>query len=160
MLFRSAERLTMSPARMLNDHIKDARERAGLTLADASVRLGIAKTSLFRLERGEAPITASKLPMFARAYGTTISDLIDNRVRVRSTEQDLLEIALVAQMIEEVIQGMSARPNPKVLGKTVAEIIRLSRDDQVQRLDGQFDPTRYRGIVAAYLGGGADVGAL
>jgi transcriptional regulator with XRE-family HTH domain len=147
----------MSPARMLNDHIKDARERAGLTLADAAVRLGIAKTSLFRLERGETPITAAKLPMFARAYGTTIADLIDNRVRARSTEEDLLEIALVVEMVEEVVQGMSARPNPRVLGKTVSEIVRLTRDDHVQRLDGLFDPARYRGIVAAYLSGGIDV---
>ncbi len=144
---------------MLHNHIKDARERAGLTLADAAVRLGIAKTSLFRLERGETPITASRLPLFARAYGTSIADLIDNRVRARSTEQDLLEIALVVEMVEEVVQGMSARPNPGVLGRTVAEIIRLTRDDQVQRLDGLFDPARYRGIVAAYLSGGVGVGA-
>jgi transcriptional regulator with XRE-family HTH domain len=143
---------------MLNNHIKDARERAGLTLADAAVRLGIAKTSLFRLERGEAPITASKLPMFARAYGTTISDLIDNRVRVRSTEQDLLEIALVAQMIEEVIQSLNARPNPKQVGRAVAETVRLTRDDFEQRLGGQFDPNRYRGVVETIFDSSVPVG--
>ena len=138
---------------MLCDHIKDARERAGLTLTEAAIRLGIGKTTLFRLEGGKTPIAASKLPVFARIYETTVADLIDNRVRGRSTEQDLLDVATVVQMVEEVVQGMSARPNPKVLGQTVAEVIRLARDDQMFRLEGQFDPDRYRGIVAAYLGG-------
>ena len=132
---------------MLHNHIKDARERAGLTLADAAVRLGIAKTTLFRLERGETPITASKLPLFARAYGTTVSALIDDRVRARSTEEDLLEIALVAEMIEEVIQSLNARPNPKLVGRAVAETVKLTRDDFDQRLSGKFDPYRYRGVV-------------
>ena len=148
----------MSPARMSNDQIKDARERAGLTLADAAVRLGIAKTTLFRLERGETPVAASRLPVFARAYGTSIADLIDNRVRVRSTEQDLLEIALVAQMIEEVIQGLNARPNPKLVGRAVAETVKLTRDDFEQRLGGQFDPNRYRGVVEAIFDSSVPVG--
>jgi transcriptional regulator with XRE-family HTH domain len=145
---------------MLHSQIKRARERAGLTLTDAADRMGIGKATLSRLETGLATITASRLPIFAKTYGTTVADLIDDRVRARSADQDLHEVARVVEMVEEVVQSMSARPDPVALGKTVAEVIRLSRDDQVERLDGQFDPTRYRGIVAAYLGGGADVGAL
>lgn len=134
---------------MLNDHIKNARERAGLSLADAAGRLGIAKTTLFRLERGETPIAASRLPVFARVYGISIGDLIDNRVQARSTEQDLLEIALVAQMVEEVIQALEVRPNPKLVGRAVAETVKLARDDLDQRLSGKFEPSRYRGLVEA-----------
>ena len=149
----------MAVAPMLNNHIRNARERAGITLTEAAARLGIGKATLSRLESGQAPIASSRLPEFARVYRTSVADLIDNRVSERTPEHELREIAQVAEMVEEVVQGMSARPNPKVLGQTVAEVIRLARDDQVQRLDGhgQFDPARYRGIVAAYLGGGGDV---
>ncbi|MCF8510757.1 MAG: helix-turn-helix domain-containing protein [Rhodobacteraceae bacterium] len=141
---------------MLHDNIKAARERAGLSLSAAAERIGLGKTTLYRLEAGEAPIAASRLPLIALAYRTTVADLIDNRVKERTAEQDLLEIALVVQMVEEVIQQLDIRPNPGVVGGAVSETVRLARDDFEQRLSGEFDPNRYRAFVQGIFGSWLD----
>lgn len=137
---------------MLHSHIKNAREHAGLTLTEAAERMGIGKATLSRLEAGLTPIASGRLPVFARVYQTTVADLIDNRVSGRSPEPDYEQIASVVEMVEGAVQSMGTRPSPKLVGRTVAEVIRLTRDDFGERLAGKFDPTRYLEVVRVMLG--------
>ena len=85
---------------MLHLNIKAARERAGLSLASAAERIGVSKTTLFRLEAGEAPIAAARLPVIARAYGTTVADLVDDTFTDRPPEPDYRQVHAVVKMVD------------------------------------------------------------
>lgn len=138
---------------MLHENIKAARERAGLSLASAAERIGVGKTTLFRLEAGEAPIAAARLPVIARAYGTSVADLVDNTITDRPPEPDYRQVHAVVQMVEEIVHDLPMRPLPGRIAAVVVEVIKLTRDDDTNRMDGSYDPTRYAGIVRVLLDG-------
>lgn len=136
---------------MLHKLIQTARERSGLSLTEAAERLGIAKSTLSRLENGQASIVASRLPLFAALYGTTVARILNNDLGNRPPEPDYAQVAVVVTLVQDVIRTLQASPNPERVGAVVVELIKLTRDDFDQRLEGEFDPSRYRGIVQALL---------
>jgi Zn-dependent peptidase ImmA (M78 family)/DNA-binding XRE family transcriptional regulator len=60
----------------LGSELKKAREKRGLTQQDASEILGVARTTLTAIEKGERRIKASELIQLAHAYGKTVGDFV------------------------------------------------------------------------------------
>ena len=58
------------------DTIRKARKELGLSLQTAADRLGLPKTTLWRLEDGESKISAKRLVDIAAEYGYSISSLV------------------------------------------------------------------------------------
>ncbi|MTE22341.1 helix-turn-helix domain-containing protein [Streptomyces sp. TRM43335] len=57
-------------------HLRDLRKRSGLTLETAARRLGLSPAHLSRLETGQRQPSLPLLLALARAYGTTVSNLL------------------------------------------------------------------------------------
>ncbi|MEV4432417.1 XRE family transcriptional regulator [Streptomyces sp. NPDC049585] len=57
-------------------HLRDLRRRSGLTLEGAAARVGLSPAHLSRLETGQRTPSLPVLLSLARAYGTTVSDLL------------------------------------------------------------------------------------
>ncbi len=56
--------------------LRDLRKRSGLTVEAAAERLGLSSAHLSRLETGQRQPSLPVLLTLARAYGTTVSDLL------------------------------------------------------------------------------------
>lgn len=69
---------TLDPT-VLGKQLQQARKQSGLTQADAAKLLGVARTTLTAVEKGQRPLEASELLILAEAYGRNISDFVRGR---------------------------------------------------------------------------------
>jgi transcriptional regulator with XRE-family HTH domain len=68
---------TESVARhLVGRHLRTRRERAGLSLREASRRIGAAQSQVSRVENGEAPVRVEDIELACRVYGVTDLDEI------------------------------------------------------------------------------------
>jgi Zn-dependent peptidase ImmA (M78 family)/DNA-binding XRE family transcriptional regulator len=66
----------------LGERLKQARERKGLTQADAAAVLEVARTTLTAIEQGTRRIKAGELITLAQAYGRQVSDFVRARPEI------------------------------------------------------------------------------
>ena len=89
---------------LLGERLQKARKRQGLTQADAAQVLGLSRTTMTAIEKGERKIKPSELLQLAEVYGRAVSDFVHSRpdieisqVQFRSnlntTEEDLQRIS-------------------------------------------------------------------
>jgi len=69
---------TIDPHQLGNE-LKQARQKRGLTQADAAGILGVARTTITAIEQGERRIKAGELIKIVRAYGRQVSDFVRTR---------------------------------------------------------------------------------
>ena len=65
--------------RDLGKRLQLARKRQGLTQADAARIIGVARTTVTAVEKGDRRIKASELMKLAEAYGREVSDFVTDR---------------------------------------------------------------------------------
>ncbi len=82
--------------RVLGRRLQEARKAAGLTQLDAANRLGVARTTIVAIEKGERRVTSHELLQFASLYRRAVSDLVSKRVvteslvpQFRASQKDL-----------------------------------------------------------------------
>lgn len=94
--------------RQLGERLQKARKRQGLTQAAAAQMIGVARTTITAIEKGERRIKASELLKLAEAYGREVSDFVHDRpqidlaqVQFRSSASITLEDeALITQAVD------------------------------------------------------------
>ena len=65
--------------RILGEKLKNARTDRGLTQNDAADHLGVARTTVVAIEKGDRRITAKELVMLAPLYGRPLSDWLSEK---------------------------------------------------------------------------------
>ncbi len=65
--------------RILGEKLKNARSDRGLTQIDAAEQLGVARTTLVAIEKGDRRITAKELAKLASVYGRSLSAWLDEK---------------------------------------------------------------------------------
>ncbi len=68
----------------LGAELKKAREQRGLKQQDAAEMIGVSRTTIVAIEKGERRIKYSELIKLARAYGRSVSDFVSQE-RPKST---------------------------------------------------------------------------
>ena len=66
--------------RVLGARFQDARRARNLTQEAVAERLGVARTTLVAIEKGERRVTAQELRQLADLYGRNVSDFVGHRV--------------------------------------------------------------------------------
>lgn len=70
--------------RQLGKELQEARKNRGMTQEAAAEALGVARTTITAIEKGDRRIKAGELIRLARAYGRQVSDFVGQRPRVES----------------------------------------------------------------------------
>src|SRR3546814_34687 len=60
----------------VGERLRDAREGSKFTQAEAAEKIGVARTTLVAIEKGERRARTEELQKLARLYGTTINTLL------------------------------------------------------------------------------------
>ena len=60
----------------LGERLRNARARAGLTQQDAAEKLGMARTTLITLEKGQRRVRSEELKDMAEVYGCSVNALL------------------------------------------------------------------------------------
>jgi Zn-dependent peptidase ImmA (M78 family)/transcriptional regulator with XRE-family HTH domain len=121
----------MEQSDVLLTRIKEARKAQGLTQQEVAEQLGLARTTLVAIEKGDRPISSSELVALARVLNRPVSEL----VRSNPIAQDF-------------VAHFRLRPDARSEDETLAESVRLLQDladDYVtlERLVGARLPQRY-----------------
>lgn len=133
----------------LYDRIKDARERAGLTVNDAADRLGVSRVQIWRLENKAETISAERLFVIAEIYGVDpIALFHGTKVTTHSTSALHTRIGEVVAMVEEEAQRLDVKPSPHLVGEAVVEILRQETRNQTPPGAAPLDASKYQGLVS------------
>ena len=74
-----SELLTTIDNRQLGDRLKDARKARGLTQDAVATKLGILRTTLVAIEKGDRRITPAELIEMSKMYGRPLSEFVSQR---------------------------------------------------------------------------------
>jgi transcriptional regulator with XRE-family HTH domain len=90
-------------------YIRDARKRAGVTQADVADALGVDKSAVSRLERGERGIAVGELARVARLIGVSVDELLFEELpeevllRAEDDQHATEATALTDELIEDFL---------------------------------------------------------
>jgi Zn-dependent peptidase ImmA (M78 family)/transcriptional regulator with XRE-family HTH domain len=105
----------------LGERLGDARKRAGLTQAQLAERLGLARTTIVAIEKGERRPSNAELVKFAEVVGTGVHDLIREGL-VRTEVSPRFRIGLTNREQPSVTQAVERL---RILGGRYVELERL-----------------------------------
>jgi Zn-dependent peptidase ImmA (M78 family)/DNA-binding XRE family transcriptional regulator len=156
--------------RQIGRELQDARKHRGMTQEAAAEVLGVARTTITAIEKGERRIKAGELIKLARAYGRQVSDFVRQRPRFESfqpqfrgpylpTTVDEQAIAPYIELleelcrdyleIEEIMEAPLARKYPPVYEvaglplEQAAESVALEERNRLGLGDGPIPTLRY-----------------
>lgn len=118
--------------RQVGRRLQEARRTRGLTQQDVADRMGMARTTITAIEKGERRVQPGELMRFATLYGRAIEEFLRQGEPVE---------AFTAQFRTAVVQGS---PTESELSKAVGELQRLCDDYlELERICGAPLPDRY-----------------
>jgi transcriptional regulator with XRE-family HTH domain len=133
----------------LYDRIRDARERAGLSVNEAAERLGVSRVQIWRMENKTKTISAERLFMIAELYQVDPYELFrGSQATTRSANAMYRQIGEVVAMVEAEVQRLKVKPPPEIVGEAVVEILRQEAREHEKRQPQPFDKEKYQGLVA------------
>src|SRR6266581_1493815 len=104
-----------NPSNVLGRRLQAARQEKGVTQADAAATLGMARTTLVAIEKGDRRVRPNELVALAQLYGRQVNELL------RSTPPNE---ALSAQFR----LALTAAPESSALESLIAELQSLAED--------------------------------
>lgn len=133
----------------LYDRIRDARERAGLTVNEAAEKLGVSRVQIWRMENKTETITAERLFIIAAIYQVDPYVLFKGtKATTQSTSALYVRIGEVVAMVEAEAQRLDVKPPPHLVGEAVVEILRQENRKQTTQGTAPFDASKYQGLVS------------
>jgi len=136
----------------LYERIKDARERAGLTVNQAAEKLGVSRVQVWRMENKAETITADRLFVLAEVYDIDPLILFKGvNATTQSTAVLYKKIGEVVAMVEAEVQRLDAKPPPDVVGEAVVEILRQETRGRQDQPTEPLDIEKYQGLIALLI---------
>ena len=133
----------------LYDRIREARERAGLTVNEAAEKLGVSRVQIWRMENKTETITAERLFIIAAIYQVDPYALFKGIDATTQSYTSLYSrIGEIVAMVEQEVQRQDAKPPPDVVGEAVVEILRQETRGRTSPPTEPLDPEKYQGLVA------------
>ncbi|MFV1602332.1 MULTISPECIES: helix-turn-helix domain-containing protein [unclassified Phaeobacter] len=131
----------------LFERIKEAREKAGLTVNAAADALGVKRTQIWRMENRSETLTAERLFELADLYSVDPRKLFEGDAASGSPDKLYDLIGAVVIMVEECVQTLDARPSPDLIRDAVVEVLRQEGNQPPDIRAKGFDASRYQGLV-------------
>ena len=129
--------------------LREARERAGISLEAAANYVGISTASFSRMETGISSVTASRMAKLAEHYGVSVAGLFEGQLIRMPTNVDVERMKAVVVLVHQIIGDLSVSPSPEKIADVISqvyidEIKRLLNDSKADLL---FDPEHHRAFI-------------
>lgn len=123
--------------RILGVLLQDARKACGLTQQQIAEKLGMARTTVVAIEKGERRVTAEELISFAHAYGRPVSDF----VRAPVTQDEFLPQFRAIRGVSEADATalFAAAAELERMGRSYLELERLTGAPTVRNFPPPFE---------------------
>ncbi len=133
----------------LYERIREARERAGLSVNEAAEKLGVSRVQIWRMENKTDTISAERLFIIAAIYQVDPYHLFHGTKATTQSQTVLYQhIGEVVSMVEEEAQKLDLKPPPHLVGEAVVEVLRQENRSGAKPSDESIDVSKYQGLVA------------
>ncbi|SLN63860.1 helix-turn-helix domain-containing protein [Pseudooctadecabacter jejudonensis] len=133
----------------LYERIRDARERAGLSVNEAADKLGVSRVQVWRMENKAETISAERLFVIAAIYQVDPYQLFHGTKATACSQTGIYRrIGEVVSMVEGEAQKLDVKPPPHLVGEAVIEVLRQENGTSTTPNNEPLDATKYRGFVA------------
>ena len=133
----------------LYERIRNARERAGLSVNEAAERVGVSRVQIWRMENKTETISAERLFILAAIYEVDPYTLFHGtKATTQSMPSFYRRIGEVVAMVEGEAQKLNAKPPPHLVGEAVVEVLRQEIKADLVTDAKPLDTTKYQGLVA------------
>lgn len=133
----------------IHQTLRQAREKAGLSIEIAAKCIGISGASFSRMETGVSKVTTDRLEMLASLYEVSASALIEGSTAMRPSTVDIDRMRKVVETVQRCVNQAKMRPSPEKMGMAVTEIYRLEIEHIITNPKADFDADRHIGIIEA-----------
>jgi Zn-dependent peptidase ImmA (M78 family)/DNA-binding XRE family transcriptional regulator len=124
----------------LGKRLKQARERKGMTQADAAAVLNVARTTLTAIEQGARRIKAGELIKLAQAYGQQVSDFVRARPEIVPFQVQFRSVRtssdIDAEQIRESVTLFEAYCQDYLELEEITQSTHRPRYPQIYEIDG------------------------
>jgi Zn-dependent peptidase ImmA (M78 family)/DNA-binding XRE family transcriptional regulator len=124
----------------LGERLKQARERKGMTQADAAAVLDVARTTLTAIEQGSRRIKAGELIKLAQAYSQQVSDFVRARPEIVPFQVQFRSVRISEDIddiqIHESIRLFEEHCQDYLGLEEITESVHRPRYPQVYEIDG------------------------
>lgn len=129
--------------------LREAREKAGLTLEEAAKCIGISGASFSRMENGLSKVTTVRLEMLAALYEVSASALMEGNLVAKPSTVDIDRMRTVVELVQGIVNRLKVKASPEKMGLAVSEVYRLEIETIVTNPKAEFDPARHTGLIEA-----------
>lgn len=129
--------------------LREAREKAGLTLEEAAKCIGISGASFSRMENGLSKVTTERLEMLAALYEVSASALMEGSIVTKPSTVDIDRMRTVVELVQGIVNRLKVKASPEKMGLAVSEVYRLEIEAIVTNPKAEFDPARHTGLIEA-----------
>jgi Zn-dependent peptidase ImmA (M78 family)/DNA-binding XRE family transcriptional regulator len=121
----------------IGGELRKAREKKGLTQQDAADILGVARTTITAIEKGERRIKASELVQLARAYGRSVGEFVRQQ-RPQSAPFDPQFLSAYRNLKDDESIEAAVVDTFETLCKDYIELENIARDPLVYRYPAEY----------------------
>jgi Zn-dependent peptidase ImmA (M78 family)/DNA-binding XRE family transcriptional regulator len=125
----------------LGERLKQARERKGMTQADAAAVLNVARTTLTAIEQGTRRIKAGELIKLAQTYGRQVSDFVRARPEIVPFQVQFRSVQLTDDLngdeIRQSITDFEEHCQDYLELEAIMDSVYRPRYPQVYEIDGE-----------------------
>jgi len=111
----------------LTPHLKEIREKKGLSQAVLGKLVGLDQTHISRLESGTKGVSNEKLRAIAEALGVTVSDLLGDALNIARREYEPKPPARAILADQNAPHGLRAHADDKALADALSSRPRNGR---------------------------------
>ncbi|PTR07888.1 MULTISPECIES: helix-turn-helix domain-containing protein [unclassified Novosphingobium] len=91
------------------NRLRELRKRAGITQAELARKSGVSQPAISQLENDERPLTIDWMRTFARVFGVTAADLLDDEDNPHRLDPEEIELVQNFRQAEEQQRQMVKR---------------------------------------------------
>jgi Zn-dependent peptidase ImmA (M78 family) len=131
--------LDLIEQKRLGGELQNARLQKGLRQEDVSIKLGIARTSLVAIEKGERKVKPDELIELAKFYGVSIHDLMRQRPASKAVSVQFRAARAVLEKDTDAIEKM--KRDFEVLVRDSMELEHITHSPLIKRYPEEYPLT-------------------
>jgi transcriptional regulator with XRE-family HTH domain len=134
----------------LHEHLRQAREDAGLSVKAVAAELGLTRVQVWRMEKDAGFVSVERLRKLANLYGRPIQVFFDDTIEIDDHVSYQL-VGMAVEAVEMVASGMSVRPTPAAIRSAVIAVVRAQHKRWAEDTKRRFDPKEFTALIEQHF---------
>lgn len=134
----------------LHEHLRQAREDAGLSVKAVAAELGVTRVQVWRMEKDAGFVSVDRLRKLADLYGRPIQVFFDDTIEIDDQVSYQL-VGMAVEAVESVASRKKARPSSTTMRSAVIAVVRAQQKRWSEDPKRRFDPREFTALIEQHF---------